>query len=607
MSVRVVITEKPSVAATIAKVIGANSKKRDYFEGNGYLVSWNYGHLFELKQADAYDPKFKKWTVEDLPIIPERFEYQIKNDSSIKKHFSALREILNSANTSEIINAGDAGREGELIFRLTYYQAHCKKPVKRLWLSSMEEKAIRQEFNNLKDGKEYDPLFFSAKARQEADWLIGINGTRLFTVLHRSKDKKSNVKKVGRVQSPTLSMIVNREKEIKNFKPEFYKKVVAILDYNDCHFYAYTGRIDDVNLANNLVNLLTGGTPLVVSNVKKEEHKAGTPHLYDLTSLQKDASKFFGLTADETLTSMQRLYERKLATYPRTDSQYLADDMGNTALEVLKAVEQVFPFHNGVKTSNPNIKPHLNTKKVTDHHAIIPTVEILKGLPSDLDDNDKKVLWLVAERVIEAFGETHIYESTEIDFKLNEVDFVSKGKIIVHDGWKEKQSEFKAFVKADPEEARDKNADNEDQALPSLSKGSSLKATKAVVKSCQTTAPKRFTESTILSAMENAGASETSKEAERKGLGTPATRAEILKKLVSDGYVVREKKNLVPTPAGIELIKILPEEFKSPLLTANWENKLVLIAKRQGSYNDFINGIKNEVVNLVNSYQGGQA
>lgn len=598
---KLVITEKPSVAQSIAKVIGANNRKGDYLEGSGYIVSWNYGHLFELKSADEYDPKFKNWEISTLPIIPERFLSKIRNDKTIRNHFKVLKELLNSNNVSEVINAGDAGREGELIFRETYYMSGSKKPVKRLWLSSMEEKAIKDGFNHLKDGKEYNSLYYSAKARQEADWLVGINGTRLFTIVNNQK----RVQKVGRVQSPTLAMIVKREGEIKNFKVEDYYKAVAVIDYNNCHFYAYSSRIDDKAIASVIVDKLNSGIPLIVNDVKKEERKINVPHLYDLTSLQKDASKYFGLTADQTLTSAQNLYEKKLTTYPRTDSQYLSDEMGKTALDVLKAVETVFTsFHNGAKTIKPNIDKHLNSNKVSDHHAIIPTLEILKGIPKDLEDNDKKILMLIAERMIEAFNEPHIYEATEIDFTFNQFVFISKGKVIKNNGWKEKLEEFRAFVKADEDEPRNKNKDNEDQSLPVITVGKLIKASKALLKACKTTPPSRFNEASILTAMENAGANETSKDAERKGLGTPATRAEVLKKLVSDGYVKREKKTLIPTEEGVKLITSLPEKIKSASLTAEWENTLAEIARGKADYNAFMDNIKNEVIELVSSYKG---
>lgn len=594
---KVVIAEKPSVALTIGKAIGANIKKNGYFEGNGYRVTWNFGHLFELYQAEKYDSNLKKWAIDTLPIIPEKFKYQIREDAGCKKQFSIIKQLFNDSKTTEIINAGDAGREGELIFRLSYLMSGSKKPVKRLWLSSMEELSIKKEFNNLKDGKQFNNLYYCALARQHADWLIGINGTRYFSL----KSNEKGVKKLGRVMTPTLNMIVLREREIKNFKIEDYYKVVAIFNNEETnqHYYAYSNRIDEKSIADALCNELNNKNPLLIKNIKDEEKRIKQPHLYDLTSLQKDASKYFGLTAEETLESAQNLYEKKLSTYPRTDSNYLTDDMEQTAFNILRKCESVFKDIHNSRNNTPNIAHHLNTEKVSDHYAIIPTSNLSIDQYDALEENDKKVYSLIIERVIEAFDDYYIYKSKSIDYEYKNYQFKAIGKTDIKLGWKGKQLQFKRVLKADEDKPRDVNADKTEQNLPNLKIGCKVIPIKSAVKACKTTPPQHYTEASLLTAMEYAGSKETDKEAERKGLGTPATRAEIIEKLVKDKYILRDKKRLLPTESGIKLIASIPERYKSPLLTAEWENKMVLIKDGKFTYKQFINEIIIETSNLI--------
>ena len=582
---QLVIAEKPSVARSIAEVIGAVESKDGYMEGNGYLVSWCVGHLVELAQPESYGEQWKKWTYESLPIKPENWQYEVKADT--KAQYDVLYQLMHREDVSATICATDAGREGELIFRLVYEMAGCDKPIRRLWISSMEESAIREGFENLQPGSNYDNLYHSALCRQEADWLVGINGTRLFTVLYGGK-----VLKVGRVQTPTLAMLVDRETKIMNFQKEKYYMAHILMDGID----AATGRIDDKNKADEVAGACRNGQALVTS-VLKEEKTVAPPKLYDLTTLQRDANRLFGFTAKQTLEYTQSLYEKKLATYPRTDSQFLSDDMGQTAKNVIEAVFTSLMFEENMMF-NPDIKRVLNSKKVTDHHAIIPTMEIAKADLAALPETERRILSLIANRLLCATGEKHLYETVKAEFSCNGHIFSASGKSVTHNGWKVFEDAFKRSFKI----AGNKEDENEEKKLPELSEGQTFEGVQTKISEHFTTPPKHFTEDSLLSAMERAGAEDMGDDVERKGLGTPATRADIIEKLVKDGFVKRDKKQMIPTEDGIKLITVLPDVVKSPKLTADWENALTLVAKGELAMDDFMADIENMVSELIHTY-----
>lgn len=582
---QLVVTEKPSVARSIAEVIGASENKDGYMKGNGYLVSWCVGHLVELAQPESYGEQWKKWTYESLPVKPEKWKYEIKPDT--KAQYDILCQLMNREDVSAVVCATDAGREGELIFRLVYEMAGCGKPIKRLWISSMEESAIREGFENLQPGSDYDNLYHSALCRQEADWLVGINGTRLFTVLYGGK-----VLKVGRVQTPTLAMLVDREAKIMNFQKEKYYMAHILTDGMD----AATGRIDDKKKADEIAGACQNGQAFATS-VVKEEKAVMPPKLYDLTTLQRDANRLFGFTAKQTLEYMQSLYEKKLATYPRTDSQFLSDDMGQTAENVIDAVFRSLMFEEN-KAYRPDIKRILNSKKVTDHHAIIPTMEIAKADLAALPETERKILSLIANRLLCATGEKHLYETVKAELSCNGHTFALSGKSVTHNGWKSFEDAFKRSFKISGDQEEEKEA----KKLPELSEGQVFDGVQTKISQHFTSPPKHFTEDLLLSAMERAGAEDIGADAERKGLGTPATRADIIEKLVKDGFVKREKKQLIPTEDGLKLITVLPDVVKSPKLTADWENALTLVAKGEFPMEDFMADIENMVSELIHTY-----
>ena len=580
---QLVIAEKPSVAKSIADVLGALDRQDGYFEGGGYLVSWCVGHLIELAEPESYGDQWKKWTFESLPVNPEHWQYEIKEDT--KEQYDVLYGLLHDSRVDEVVCATDAGREGELIFRLVYEQAGCSKPMKRLWISSMEESAIREGFENLKPGSDYDHLYHSALCRQEADWLVGINGTRLFTVLYGGK-----VLKVGRVQTPTLAMLVERESKIMNFKKEQYFMAHILCGGVD----AATERIDSKTEAEQIAGACRNGQALVTS-VVKEEKTVASPKLYDLTTLQRDANRLFGFTAKQTLEYTQSLYEKKLCTYPRTDSQYLSDDMEQTAGNVIKAIFSSILFEENMMF-NPDIKRVLNSKKVTDHHAIIPTMEIAKADLAALPETERKILSLVANRLLCATGEKHLYETVKAELTCGGYTFATSGKSVLKNGWKDFEDTFKRSFKT----MEDK--EQEDKKLPELSKGQTFNGVQTKISEHYTTPPKHFTEDSLLSAMERAGSEDMGDDVERKGLGTPATRADIIEKLVKDGFVKREKKQMIPTENGIKLITVLPDVVKSPKLTADWENALTLVAKGEMEREDFMADIETMVSDLIHTY-----
>ena len=580
-----VIAEKPSVAQSIAAVLGATQRKDGYLEGNEYLVSWCVGHLVELAQPESYEEAWKKWSYGSLPIIPQEWQHEVKSDT--KAQYQILKKLMHDDRVDAVVCATDAGREGELIFRLTYNMAGCRKPMKRLWISSMEESAIRDGFHNLRPGSDYDNLYHSALCRQEADWIVGINGTRLFTVLYGGKALK-----VGRVQTPTLAMLVDRESKIMNFKKEAYYMAHIMGNGLD----AVSEHISDKTEAERIAGACENEQALVTSVVKEEKWVA-PPKLYDLTTLQRDANRLFGFTAKQTLEYTQSLYEKKLVTYPRTDSQYLSDDMEGTAKNVIEAIFNSLLFEQNVMF-NPDIKRILNSKKVTDHHAIIPTMEIIKQDLKAIPESEMKILSLCANRLLCATGEKHIYNSTKAEITCNNIVFKVSGKEVWKNGWKE----FEDFFKNSYKTAEDKSDAEEEKKLPELREGMMIAVEQTKVSEHFTQPPKHYTEDSLLSAMERAGAEDMGDEVERKGLGTPATRADIIEKLVKDGFVKREKKQMIPTEDGMKLITILPDVVKSPKLTADWENELTLVSKGEVAAEQFMSGIEAMVTDLVKTY-----
>lgn len=582
---QLVIAEKPSVAQSIAGVLGATERKDGYMEGNDYIVSWCVGHLIELAQPESYDEALQKWTYESLPIIPDTWQHEVKSDT--KAQYKVLYQLMHDNRVDSVVCATDAGREGKLIFRLTYNTAGCDKPMQRLWISSMEESAIKEGFSNLRPGSEYDHLYESALCRQEADWLVGINGTRLFTVLYGGKALK-----VGRVQTPTLAMLVDREAKIMNFKKEAY--YVAHILGNGLD--AVSEHIRDKAEAEKIAGACVNGQALVTAVVKEEKWVA-PPKLYDLTTLQRDANRLFGFTAKQTLEYTQSLYEKKLVTYPRTDSQYLSDDMEGTARNVIEAIFNSLLFEQNIMF-NPDVKKVLNSKKVTDHHAIIPTMEIVKQDLKAIPESEMKILSLCANRLLCATAEKHIYNSTKAELTCNGMVFKVSGKEIWKNGWKDFENLFKSSYQI----TDGKSDTNGEKKLPELTKGMTIAVNDTKVSEHFTQPPKHYTEDSLLSAMERAGSEDMDDDVERKGLGTPATRADIIEKLVKDGFVKREKKQMIPTEDGMKLITVLPDVVKSPKLTADWENELTQISKGEVSAGQFMAGIKAMVSDLVKTY-----
>lgn len=577
---RLVIAEKPSVALSIAKVLGAKERHDGYMQGKEYIVSWCIGHLLELAGTEAYGEQFIKWRYDTLPILPEKWQYSVKK--STKQQLSILCRLMKSKNVDSVVCATDAGREGELIFRLVYNYAKCEKPIERLWISSMEDQAIRDGFNNLRPENDYDLLYQAALCRSKADWLVGINATRLFSVLYHNKLN------VGRVMSPTLALLVRREAEIKDFQIRpFYVPEITCKDFS-----ASGERTDDKAAAERIVTACGGSA--TVTSIEKQNKSVQPPKLYDLTTLQRECNRIFGFTAQQTLDYLQSLYEKKLATYPRTDSQYLTEDMRDTAealIEYLRTHTEYGKVYNG----SPDIDRVTNNKKVTDHHAIIPTMEIGKTVLTELPKGERCVLSLIAARLLCATAQTHIYESTIAVLSCGGHSFTVKGKTVVQQGWREIERAFLVQIKQ-------KSNDNVEPSLPELTQGQIVENVSASVREGKTSPPKHYTEDSLLSAMETAGADETPDDAERKGLGTPATRAAILEKLVSAGFAERNKKQLIPTQKGIKLITILPENIKSPLLTAEWESKLKQVERGEISADSFMQEIKNLCRNLVREY-----
>jgi len=582
MSFQLVVTEKPSVARSIATVIGATEKQNGYWQGGGYLVSWCIGHLVSFAEAGQYNEKYCKWRYEDLPILPQPWQFIVPDEK--KQQFEIVRALLNRPDVDSVTAATDAGREGELIFRFVYQMAGCTKPVKRLWISSMEDAAIREGFANLRPDLDYDALYQSALCRAKADWLVGINATRLFSVLYHK------TLTVGRVQTPTLKMLVDRDAKILRFQKEKYYTV----GIQSGSLKAGSGRIASMDEADTLRKACAGASA-ICSSVKREKKTEQPPKLYDLTTLQREANRLFGFTAKQTLDYAQQLYEKKLLTYPRTDSQYLTEDMGQTAQHLVSDLLGLLPFAQGIDLT-PDVERVLNSKKVSDHHAIIPTAEFAKQGFTGLAESECKLMNLVCSKLLCAIAAPHEYETVTVVFSCAGNEFTAKGKTVLVPGWKEIDQRFRSTMKADGEEEAESL-----NTLPELAEGQSFRVTSTVSEHF-TSPPKAYTEDTLLSAMERAGAEDMPEDAERKGLGTPATRAAILEKLVQMGFVQRKGKQLVPTKDGINLAVVLPESLTSPALTAEWENRLTEIAKGNADMDEFMAEIEAQVRQLVKTY-----
>ena len=616
---KLVICEKPSVAKAVASALGVTSRADGCFEGNGLIVSWCVGHLVSPMDAAGYDPGYKKWKYDDLPILPEPFRYVLAKGK--EDAFQNLKHLMEREDVTELVNACDAGREGELIFRLVYEMAGCQKPFSRLWISSMEDAAIREGFQDLRPGAEYDPLYQSALCRQKADWLIGINATRLFSVLyHRTLN-------VGRVQTPTLAMLVDRDSKITMFRKEKYHHVRLTLGGAE----AVSEKIAAPEEAEAL-RAACAGAEAVCASVTREQKKEAPPRLYDLTTLQREANRIFGYTAKQTLDYAQSLYEKKLLTYPRTDSRFLTADMAETASVVLHLAAKVPPF-DGCGEFFPDVSLLVNDKKVSDHHAIIPTLELEKADLSELPVGERNILLLVCRELLCAVAEPYVYEAVTATFTCGGQTFTARGRHVLSLGWKDVDRVFRTSLKEQPE------GEAEPAALPDFTEGQLFDQVEAAVTEHFTAPPKAYTEDTLLAAMENAGKEDMPDEAEngvptqaqrsglrgekegqrngadahrqaggaecslsRRGLGTPATRAAILEKLVAAGFVERKGKSLIPTKAGINLVTVLPDTLTSPMLTAEWEQKLTAIARGEGDPAAFMAGISDMARELVKTY-----
>ena len=585
---KLVIAEKPSVAQSLAAVIGATVRKDGYLEGNGWCVSWCVGHLAGLADADSYDPKYAKWRYDDLPILPEHWQMVVGKDK--KKQFDILKKLMNAPDVTEVVNACDAGREGEMIFRSVYELAGCKKPMKRLWISSMEDSAIREGFANLRPGADYDGLRDAALCRAKADWLVGINATRLFSVLyHRTLN-------IGRVMSPTLALIVQREAEIDIFKPiPFYTVALELPGLT-----VSGERMADKAAAEQLKEACQG-VNVTIKKVECKEKSEKPPALYDLTTLQRDANRLLGFTAQQTLDYLQSLYEKKLCTYPRTDSRYLTGDMADSLPVLVNLVANAMPFRKGIAISCDAAQV-INDKKVTDHHAVIPTRNLQNADLSGLPVGEKAVLELVSLRLLCAVAQPYTFAETAVVVECAGAEFTAKGRTVKNYGWRALDAAYRAGLKN-----VEQDKEPEDKALPELSEGQTLPLSGATVKEGKTTPPKHFTEDTLLSAMETAGKDDMPEDAERKGLGTPATRAGILEKLVSTGFLERKKSKktvqLMPSHDAVSLITVLPEQLQSPLLTAEWEYRLGEIERGELAPEDFMAGISAMLKELVGTYQ----
>lgn len=563
-----VIAEKPSVAKAIANVIGAGKHNDGYYEGNGYIVSWCVGHLVGLANPESYDEKYKKWNLQDLPILPRDYKYTVSKNT--KKQFDTLKKLMNDKAIDSVVNACDAGREGESIFRLVYNKANCKKPIKRLWISSMEDSAIKEGFKKLQDGKNYENLFKAAEARAKADWLIGMNISRLYTIKKGEFGKTAY--SVGRVQTPTLAMIYYRDIKVKNFVPEKYYQVEIMLD----GFRMISEKLEDIEKASSVLDII--GNEIEIDEVVKEEKLTKPPLPYDLTSLQREANKLYGYSAAKTLELTQSLYEKKMLTYPRTDSRYLTEDMKDTVLNVLLK---------GFNVDSKRNEIVFDSSKVSNHHAIIPTESSLNADKNSLSLEEASIYKLCLNKLYATFSHPLIEDVTKIKATIAETEFTASGKIV-------KQKGFKEFtIRKKEKESKDDKA--EEQNLPNIKENDSFIVMEKKANEKFTQPPKHFTEDTLLKAMEIAGSDFLQKgvEIERKGIGTPATRAGIIENLISKEYIKREKKNLMATDKGKELIEIVSEAFKSPKTTADFEMELANIASGKAKDSEFLKKIEN--------------
>lgn len=576
MGYKLVIAEKPSVAQSIAKVIGANERKDGYLEGNGYLVSWCFGHLIELAEPQNYDDRYRTWDIESLPIVPEHWEYLVS--SSTRKQYTLLKKLMERKDVDSLVEATDAGREGELIFRLVYSQTGSRKPFERLWISSMEDAAIKEGFEKLQPSAAYDALYESALCRERADWIVGINATRLFSCLY------GETLNIGRVMTPTLALTVDREKDISSFVPvPFYTVTLHFPEFD-----VVSRRFETQDEAAHLMDACMQEKEAVVESVEKKQKMEKPPLLFDLTSLQREANRTLGFTAKQTLDYLQSLYEKKLVTYPRTDSRYLTDDMAGMLPDLCHSAAGKFGWKDKLSVHPEQV---INSKKVTDHHAVIPTKSMADSKLEDLPRGEKEVLTLVVSRLLAAVGDPMKYMETRTVMKSGDADFTTKGRTVQDAGWRLLDRFFS------------RKKEKEVAVLPDLQEGSRLAFTGSECREGKTEPPKHYTEDSLLAAMEKAGAKETPDEAERKGLGTPATRAAIIEKLVSKGFLNRvsdkKVKNLIPTETGKALIRAVPEKIKSPSMTAEWEQKLLQVEKDQLQPEEFMDEIEEMVRAIV--------
>ena len=587
MSYRLVVSEKPSVAMSYAKVLGATNRKDGYLEGNGYLVSWCVGHLVELAPPNAYGVKYVKWSIADLPILPQQWQYLVS--ASTKKQFGVLKDLMNRPDVDSIVCATDAGREGELIFRLVYQQTGCKKQFSRLWLSSMEDSAIRKGFANLKPSTEYDALYQAALCRERADWMVGINCSRLFSCLY------GQPLAVGRVMTPVLAMTVVREAAIAAFAPEkFYTVALSFTDGGTASSKRFSQKSD----AEALLENCRKEAHTTVQKVERKEKTEKPPLLYDLTTLQRDANRLLGYSAQQTLDYAQSLYEKKLITYPRTDSRFLTNDMAASLPELVVIAAGAFDFHEDVPVHAQQV---IDSSKVTDHHALLPTASVSKADLSALPAGERSILRLVVARLLCAVCEPHRYAETTMTTNCAGEEFTAKGKFVLSDGWKGIESKMLGDLLGKKKEPA---------VLPDVPEQSQCSIAGAELKEGQTTPPKHFTEDTLLHAMETASADSMPEGVERQGIGTPATRAATIEKLVQKGFLERKgtkkTKVLLPTDKGKALITVMPEEIQSPEMTADWETKLLQIERSEIEPETFMTEIKEMISSLVTTTEAAK-
>ena len=577
-----VIAEKPSVAQSYAKNLSAYKKQDGYMEGENCLVSWCLGHLAEYARPEEYDERYAKWQFDDLPIIPEKWKLQVSADK--KKQFSVLKELMNREDIEYLVNGCDAGREGELIFQRVYDLSGCRKPVRRLWISSMEDEAIRNGFHEMKDAGFYSNLCMAAVCRAQADWLIGMNATRAYTTKYYKKLV------VGRVQTPTLAMLTERQDRIEHFQKETFYRV----ELTDGKLVAVSENITNKADAE-LLAALCDGSEVIITELKREQKKVSPPKLYDLTSLQREANRYFGFTAKKTLDLLQELYEEKLVTYPRTDSRFVTEDMIGTVEELAGKMPLMLPFVEYGQLGH-NIKRVVNNAKVSDHHAILPTKEAVEKGIMDLSVDKKNLMILIGQQVLQAVGEDYLYEQTDVTVNCQKNEFTARGKTAVQMGFKDVEKAFRSHcVKAEKEDT-----DKQLEIPYGYQKGMQLFNIKAETSTHYTSPPKSFNEDTLLAAMETAGNKEFDEKTEKKGLGTPATRASTIEKLVASGYAQRKGKQIIPTAEGRELIRVMPENLKSAGLTAEWENRLLLMERGELNGEQFMDDIVTMLEEILN-------